>query len=241
LLSPFPLNYCRKIYIKLQGNGMGIVMKIIMWIGVFVGVVILAVTDLFEANPIGTVLSGIIILASIVIRIVFAGEYKFRIIIISIIAIAVAMGIGSLIGGPARNHLGLYVSLFDSLLAVTMVISGIIVIACIIICTVRNENGDNFGLIIAISIVLIAITWTITVLVYEFAYAERETLNYGVVNAQALNVRSGPSINTEVVTTLQRNDRVTVLERRYSQWVRIRIGENEGYVNNRYIDIRQRR
>jgi hypothetical protein len=60
---------------------------------------------------------------------------------------------------------------------------------------------------------------------------------YAYVNADALNVRSSPSAQAEVVTRLNRNDRVQMLETPDASktWVRIRSGSNEGYVNARFL------
>jgi hypothetical protein len=57
---------------------------------------------------------------------------------------------------------------------------------------------------------------------------------YMLVNADTLNVRSGPSADTSLVGTLQRNARVEVLDRSGTWW-KIKSGNIEGYVNSSYL------
>jgi len=57
---------------------------------------------------------------------------------------------------------------------------------------------------------------------------------YMLVNADALNVRKGSSINHDVVGQLLRNTRVQVLDNS-GVWWRIKAGNIEGYVNSTYL------
>jgi len=57
---------------------------------------------------------------------------------------------------------------------------------------------------------------------------------YMLVNADSLNVRSGPSADTALVGSLPRNTRVEVLDRSGTWW-RIRSGNITGYVNSSYL------
>jgi membrane-bound ClpP family serine protease len=54
------------------------------------------------------------------------------------------------------------------------------------------------------------------------------------VNSDALNIRSGPSSETEMVGTLHKNDRVELLDTS-GQWWKIKAGDLEGYVNSAYL------
>ena len=58
--------------------------------------------------------------------------------------------------------------------------------------------------------------------------------NFAYVNSNGLNVRSGPSVDNRVVTTLTMNTRVQVLDSS-GQWWRIRFGNIEGYVNSEFL------
>jgi len=64
--------------------------------------------------------------------------------------------------------------------------------------------------------------------------APSQTARYMLVNADSLNVRSGPSADTALVGSLPRNTRVEVLERPGTWW-RIRSGNITGYVNSSYL------
>jgi len=57
---------------------------------------------------------------------------------------------------------------------------------------------------------------------------------YMLVNADALNVRSGPSADAALVGTLPRNTRVEVLDRSGTWW-KIKSGKIQGYVNSSYL------
>jgi len=57
---------------------------------------------------------------------------------------------------------------------------------------------------------------------------------YMLVNADALNVRSGPSADSALVGTLPRNTRVEVLDRSGTWW-KIKSGKIQGYVNSSYL------
>jgi len=62
----------------------------------------------------------------------------------------------------------------------------------------------------------------------------KQTRQYMLVNADTLNVRSGPSADTSLVGTLQRNARVEVLDKSGTWW-KIKSGSIEGYVNSSYL------
>ena len=54
------------------------------------------------------------------------------------------------------------------------------------------------------------------------------------INSGNLNVRSGPSINTDIVGKLQNGDTVEVLENE-NDWFKIRSDGLSGYVSSRFI------
>jgi hypothetical protein len=96
---------------------------------------------------------------------------------------------------------------------------------------------------------LVAVVAVISLIVYfvggnvkknappQTVQTQAQTQMYAYVNADALNVRSSPSAQAEVVTRLNRNDRVQLLEPPDASktWVRIRSGSNEGYVNANFL------
>ncbi len=49
-----------------------------------------------------------------------------------------------------------------------------------------------------------------------------------------LNVRSGPSINSDIIGTLKNGDKVRITEYE-NGWLKIRYGNSSGYVNSRFI------
>jgi len=55
-----------------------------------------------------------------------------------------------------------------------------------------------------------------------------------IVNADSLNVRSGPSADDAIVGQLTRNARVEIIDRS-GQWWKIRYGSIEGYVNSSFL------
>jgi hypothetical protein len=57
---------------------------------------------------------------------------------------------------------------------------------------------------------------------------------YMLVNADSLNVRKGPSSDTELVGAVKKGARVQVLEEP-GQWWKIKAGNIEGYVNSSYL------
>ena len=62
----------------------------------------------------------------------------------------------------------------------------------------------------------------------------QSSTQYMLVNADSLNVRSGPSADFEAVGSVDRNTRVQVLDSS-GQWWKIRYGRLEGYVNSSYL------
>ena len=66
------------------------------------------------------------------------------------------------------------------------------------------------------------------------AAASQSSGDLMLVNADTLNIRSGPSPDHEAVGSAPRDSRVQVLERS-GQWWRIRYGNIEGYVNSSFL------
>jgi len=58
--------------------------------------------------------------------------------------------------------------------------------------------------------------------------------NYAYVKPDALNVRSGPSADYRIITTLDKNTRVQIIERT-GVWVKIKYENTEGYVNSGFL------
>jgi hypothetical protein len=69
--------------------------------------------------------------------------------------------------------------------------------------------------------------------------AAGQTTRYMLVNADSLNVRSGPSADYAVVGQLTRDTRVQVLDSSGTWW-QIRSGNIEGYVNSSYLSEERR-
>lgn len=63
------------------------------------------------------------------------------------------------------------------------------------------------------------------------------TVGYAYVISDALNVRSGPSVNYRIVTTLSKNTRVEILSKT-GVWWKIKYGNIEGYANSEYLSDR---
>jgi uncharacterized protein YgiM (DUF1202 family) len=57
---------------------------------------------------------------------------------------------------------------------------------------------------------------------------------YAYVNADAINVRSGPSADYKIVISLSRNSRVEIIDSS-GRWWKIKSGDKEGYVNSSYL------
>jgi uncharacterized protein YgiM (DUF1202 family) len=57
---------------------------------------------------------------------------------------------------------------------------------------------------------------------------------YAYIQSDALNVRSGPSADNRVITTLGKNTRVAVISKSGTWW-KIKYGNVEGYVNSQYL------
>ncbi|MDR0465498.1 MAG: SH3 domain-containing protein [Treponema sp.] len=57
---------------------------------------------------------------------------------------------------------------------------------------------------------------------------------YAYVRSDALNVRSGPSANYRIISTLEKNTRVQIIEKS-GVWVKIKHENIEGYVNSDYL------
>ena len=64
--------------------------------------------------------------------------------------------------------------------------------------------------------------------------SSRSSGDFMLVNADALNVRSGPGADHAAVGMVERNNRVEVLERS-GQWWKIKYGNVEGYVNSSFL------
>jgi uncharacterized protein YgiM (DUF1202 family) len=65
----------------------------------------------------------------------------------------------------------------------------------------------------------------------------RQAQGYAYVNSDGLNIRSGPSAQSAIVTVLRRNDRVQLIETANvsGNWVKIRSGNHEGFVNAYFL------
>lgn len=57
----------------------------------------------------------------------------------------------------------------------------------------------------------------------------------GVVNATALNVRSGGSVSYKVIGGLKKNAKVEIFEKLSNGWYKIKYNSGYGYVNGSYI------
>jgi len=64
--------------------------------------------------------------------------------------------------------------------------------------------------------------------------ASRTQARYMVVNADTLNVRSGPSADSAIVGVIGRDNRVEIIDRS-GQWWKIRSESIEGYVNSSFL------
>jgi uncharacterized protein YgiM (DUF1202 family) len=58
--------------------------------------------------------------------------------------------------------------------------------------------------------------------------------DYASVKSDVLNVRSGPSVNYEVLARLYKNTRVQIINKSGSWW-KIQYENIEGYVNSEYL------
>lgn len=59
-----------------------------------------------------------------------------------------------------------------------------------------------------------------------------------VANCERLNVRSEPSMNGKIITTLLKGAPITIIDRGFGAWTKIDINsEAEAYVMSRYIEI----
>jgi hypothetical protein len=67
--------------------------------------------------------------------------------------------------------------------------------------------------------------------------AVQQAQSYAYVNSEALNMRSGPSVQTDIIIVLHKNDKVQLIERvsSSSNWIKIRVGNYEGYVSADYL------
>jgi uncharacterized protein YgiM (DUF1202 family) len=65
----------------------------------------------------------------------------------------------------------------------------------------------------------------------------RQAQGYAYVNSDGLNMRSGPSAQSAIVTVLRRNNRVQLVETANGSgnWVKIRSGNHEGFVNADFL------
>ena len=61
-----------------------------------------------------------------------------------------------------------------------------------------------------------------------------QAIRYMVVNADALNVRTGPSVNNEALGYISRGGRVQIIDDS-GHWYKIRVGDVEGYVNSAFL------
>jgi uncharacterized protein YgiM (DUF1202 family) len=65
----------------------------------------------------------------------------------------------------------------------------------------------------------------------------QQVRQYVYVNSDALNMRSGPSASSTIVTVLHRNDQVQFIEDsgNSANWSKIRFGDYEGFVNSSFL------
>jgi len=119
----------------------------------------------------------------------------------------------------------------------------VIAIACVLTCKSFQRKGKNPALIIIISIgLIIGVFYIVPVIenggINPQAVSRIQTLSsqsgYMFVNSDALNVRSGPSTNYDVVGQLIKSTRVQILDSS-GQWWKIKSGKLEGYVNSAYL------
>lgn len=79
---------------------------------------------------------------------------------------------------------------------------------------------------------------------YRFKYNNKDayvfgkfvSLMRGRINANVLNIRSGPSTNDEVIGKLKRNDIVTIANAK-DKWHKIHLENGFGYVYAKYVDL----
>lgn len=67
------------------------------------------------------------------------------------------------------------------------------------------------------------------------------TYNYGTtyyVSSNTLNLRSGPSTNYSILTSLSYGDNVQVIETTNSYWYKVRVGSTVGYVYSSYLSYK---
>ena len=73
----------------------------------------------------------------------------------------------------------------------------------------------------------------LTVLSFTFSNAQTNETYY--VTGNKLNLRSETSTKSEVITQLDKYDNVILLEETLSDWVKIKVDNQEGYVAKMYI------
>ncbi len=69
-------------------------------------------------------------------------------------------------------------------------------------------------------------------------FIEPNRFAQGTVNISSgrLNVRGGPSINSDIIGSLNNGDKVNIAELE-NGWLKIRYGNGNGYVNSRFINV----
>lgn len=128
---------------------------------------------------------------------------------------------------------------------------GIIAVVCAVICVLIGIFSEEPVLKILVT-VAIAIGLSIGVIYFGDQIQERinsdyaaptsyrasETSStYAYVLSDGLNVRSGPSSDYYSIDVLEKGTRVYVLEV-VGNWCKIQYDDIEGYVNSKYLDIR---
>ena len=125
---------------------------------------------------------------------------------------------------------------------------GIIVTVCILVCKNIQSKVNNPGPQIALTVILsAALIVGVFVVVPKIDVSSRpktpvssaqtspaQAIKYMVVNSDALNVRTGPSVASEAIGYINRDGRVQVIDDS-GEWYKIKIGDIEGYVNSTYL------
>jgi SH3 domain protein len=86
--------------------------------------------------------------------------------------------------------------------------------------------------------VLLAVVLILPVVVFNGGFETAAAAPATVSNASWLNVRSGPSANYSIVTSIQKGTVVTAIERYSNGWIKIQLANGTlGYVNGSYLTI----
>ncbi|MDK0564225.1 SH3 domain-containing protein [Clostridium perfringens] len=61
--------------------------------------------------------------------------------------------------------------------------------------------------------------------------------NFGLISANQLNVRTSPNENGQVIGTLHKNDKVSVLDKSIDGWYKIDFNGRRAYVSSKYVNL----